>query len=506
MSETQTPPTSTCSDQLSENRPSNPQVSNGGQLFPGIPLSPNELVVAVANARGGRSDGEAPNEEMRSSDEQAEFKTFPTEGVTGLQRHCVESPQKETPVGRQSDQDQPQTSSSMARTSTTHTQAEADASACSASESQASESQTHFHSHCFGTSASPVSPAQEYDLLDFLAVVQRWRVDILPITWEPDLDIGSGGTAKISQGGSAKLSDSNQSSLSFAFKRVHRESLRPADKNEEYRALVSEVLVLGHPVIRQHPNIVKLEGVCWDTTDDEPWPVLVLKKTQHGDLKTFVCSEAGRQMRFSDRVKLCREIGSAILLMHSCRMYPLASVSQVLTDFADVIHGDIKPGNVLIFEDTGGMFTTKVADYGFSTLCVDYAEGEKVLLPGSYPWTAREVEANNVVTFEQAKLADIFSFGMLCLWLLFHETLPKTPGSLESSLERGGGPDLGLLWRLKSEGRLSEFAHTEIMKATNISSAQKNGLNSFFESSLKNDANSRSLDMDGLSLPFGHHQ
>ena len=54
-----------------------------------------------------------------------------------------------------------------------------------------------------------------------------------------------------------------------------------------------------------------------------------------------------------------------------------------------VVHGDIKPQNVLVFKDAiTRKITVKVADFGYSTLTV--GESGKVFLPKSRPWNAPE--------------------------------------------------------------------------------------------------------------------
>lgn len=159
------------------------------------------------------------------------------------------------------------------------------------------------------------TPELPYDFIGFLALVQWREVDVLPITWQPALDsVGAGGTAEIRQ-------SLFNLQLSFAFKRIHLERLCPCDYRNAFRTLISEVLVLGHPVIRRHPNIIRLQGICWDVRPDKVWPVLVFKKSQYGDLKRFMTSEPGEQMGIKDRLKLCRDIAAAILSMHSCRKY-----------------------------------------------------------------------------------------------------------------------------------------------------------------------------------------
>jgi len=96
-----------------------------------------------------------------------------------------------------------------------------------------------------------------------------------------------------------------------------------------------------------------------------------------------------------------------------------------------VIHGDIKPQNVLVFKDATGKTTVKVADFGYSTLAASEdlaASGDlassstaKVLLPKSRPWNAPEHHFGEF-TATGAKMTDVYSFGMLCLWVLFGST------------------------------------------------------------------------------------
>jgi serine/threonine protein kinase len=58
----------------------------------------------------------------------------------------------------------------------------------------------------------------------------------------------------------------------------------------------------------------------------------------------------------------------------------------------------------------------KVADFGYSTLAT--GEAGRVLLPKSRPWNAPEHHFGEF-TVAEARKTDIYSFGMLCLWILF---------------------------------------------------------------------------------------
>jgi hypothetical protein len=111
----------------------------------------------------------------------------------------------------------------------------------------------------FSSVSAAETPPSELSLnfLTFLAVSQRRGIDYLPITWLPGLEsVGSGSTADIRQ-------SLINLQLSFAFKRIHLERLTTNSQRDAFLALISEVFVLGHPVIRGHENVIRLEGICW---------------------------------------------------------------------------------------------------------------------------------------------------------------------------------------------------------------------------------------------------
>jgi serine/threonine protein kinase len=79
-------------------------------------------------------------------------------------------------------------------------------------------------------------------------------------------------------------------------------------------------------------------------------------------------------------------------------------------------------------EDT---IVAKVADFGFATV----ASRNKVDVAISTPWVAPEVGSrDDGHTLEQAKKTDVYSFGMLCLWLIFREKLEH----MESAIRKPG--------------------------------------------------------------------
>lgn len=160
-----------------------------------------------------------------------------------------------------------------------------------------------------GSEYGKQAEVSECDLITFLAVAQKMQVDILPITWQSAWNIvGRGATSTIYE---ALIN----SQTSFAFKCIS-DRKQKLSKTNSFQTLINEVTVLSQ--LREHPNIVELQGICWGiTADDEVWPVLVFEKAQFGDLYNFLKLPVGRGLSIPERLSLCVDIGTAIIDMHS---------------------------------------------------------------------------------------------------------------------------------------------------------------------------------------------
>lgn len=175
----------------------------------------------------------------------------------------------------------------------------------------------------------PTSARKPCNFITFLATAQRLRIPFLQITWDLKRPIiGSGGTSRISQ---------SQTSLqaSFAFKRIGDVD-KLAEEKEIFRCLINEIMILGHPEIRRHANIVELQGICWDiplkatqknNNSEETlpshkiWPVLVFSKSQLGDLYQFASSSVGKELDIDERVNICLAVGRGIGYLSSHSTY-----------------------------------------------------------------------------------------------------------------------------------------------------------------------------------------
>ena len=163
-------------------------------------------------------------------------------------------------------------------------------------------------------SAKCVSAEIQYDFLALLGVAQSLQVDFLPITWQSAMKcIGRGGTAEIRQ---SRINAKE----SFAFKRMT--NVGPGEpvarEARAFKAFITEIIVLSHPLIRSQRTFNNLQGLCWDVDCGSPKvrPVLVFERTPHGDLDSFMKTNKGRDLTFEERLGLCIDVATAICWLH----------------------------------------------------------------------------------------------------------------------------------------------------------------------------------------------
>jgi serine/threonine protein kinase len=357
---------------------------------------------------------------------------------------------------------------------------------------------TDAYSKQFGSSATPIHPPEQwtdYSFLAFLGLAQRLHVDFLPITWQGSLGLlGRGGQAQVNQ---ALI---NQA-MGFAFKRF--DHIRPQDP---LRETVQEMLVLTHPLVRSHEHIVRLEGICWDIPqDDQVWPALVFEKTQFGDLHAFSKSKRFQAMAMGEKLELCADIGLAIRDMHYNGSTLASKLHTVTYCMIGIIHGDIKPENVLVFEGAVQPLCARVGDFGYSTWF--RGANNLILMPKSVPWCAPEHEGQKFHPL-QAKQMDTYSFGMLCIWLLFEAgssgSLPLHPDVVQGNDQcvtfEKPFPKNNLLdtWKNERSDMLVHWAQWLLLESTHFGGDMKDNLTQFFQSTLAMDPQERNTDFTEL--------
>ncbi|EXJ71728.1 serine/threonine protein kinase [Cladophialophora psammophila CBS 110553] len=185
------------------------------------------------------------------------------------------------------------------------------------------------------------------------------------------------------------------------------------DSGELYDgAVLQELKVSVYPPFLKHDNIVRTLGFLEseDPTAFGPSVSLVLEHADHGSLAEYL-SGASCSMSHEDwlqRQNLMLDICSGLEILHRCR----------------VIHGDVKPDNILLFSthsSTGCPLMAKLADFGSSivedTIYDDIDEG---ISSPTYRGTPLYVPGylrkySGKVPFHLMPAVEIYSFGLL-LW------------------------------------------------------------------------------------------
>jgi len=149
-----------------------------------------------------------------------------------------------------------------------------------------------------------------------------------------------------------------------------------------------------------------------------------------------------------------------------------------------------------------------VTDFGYSTLAA--GESGIVFLPKSRPWNSPEhhFDEFNVL---QAKKTDVYSFGMLCVWLLFEDSLLDIPHtSVDGALELISfnvplGP-LTLLERLKGDDKVTHIVNQLIELMSDLNTERRIRLKEFFSLTLQLDPQKRTSDVGKLVCLLSNQQ
>ena len=149
-----------------------------------------------------------------------------------------------------------------------------------------------------------------------------------------------------------------------------------------------------------------------------------------------------------------------------------------------VIHGDVKPDNILVFPRHGGRYRAKINDFGYSSVFA--TDRDPLRMPESGLWTAPEQHHREILA-SQAKKMDIYSFGVLCLWIFFYNNETRQDDQLKEHLENQQQEMLG-------------FALELLETTMDLENLEKANIRSIFRSTLPTDPAQRATDFEELLL------
>jgi serine/threonine protein kinase len=153
----------------------------------------------------------------------------------------------------------------------------------------------------------------------------------------------------------------------------------------------------------------------------------------------------------------------------------------------DIIHGDIKPQNVLIFKDLD-TFISKITDFGYSHHYTSPTEG--YCLPLSKPWEAPGVDGSDKeFSLEQAKVSDIYSYALLCAWVLYGDQFLRHTSDYNSPIDLAlsDGAELKSIMMLETLKGSKELEHVVlncVSHDTGLESTEIEALNELFRTTL----------------------
>lgn len=144
------------------------------------------------------------------------------------------------------------------------------------------------------------------------------------------------------------------------------------------------------------------------------------------------------------------------------------------------MHGDIKPENILVFEEGANNTVLKLIDFGYST---HFAEGRQlqIAMPGSYPWYAPEWYHRFIAKdITVAKKMDAYSFGLVCAWILFYNTADNKGQSFYDKFEEEGIEPMPIpIDSLLAKASLSQQAKDRLQKLFNLTLAKDSASRGF---------------------------
>lgn len=166
----------------------------------------------------------------------------------------------------------------------------------------------------------------------------------------------------------------------------------PRDRGAMH-SVMREFFALVHAPLLRHPNIVTLLGLGWGSNPYQPQYTLPTIVLEYADCGTLADLQHAVDLTAKEQLSICADVAAGLDVLHRC----------------DIVHGDVKSENVLIFSHPDKVYLAKLGDFGFSR--AGDTGSAAVRLGGTRPWMAPEVL--KPIPKEDLHLTDVYSYGLL---------------------------------------------------------------------------------------------
>ncbi|KAF5714855.1 serine threonine kinase [Fusarium mundagurra] len=207
------------------------------------------------------------------------------------------------------------------------------------------------------------------------------------------------------------------------------------DGSISFADIALELQILRHPPVQKHENIVDLLAVMYHDTGNKEGitvvPALVLEYAEYGSLKSY--QEEGYARSLHEKLDIAIDAARGLEGLHE----------------AGIVHGDVKPSNLLVFKHPTKKTIVKISDFGFAMP----TQGGQ-LIGSTEVYRAPEAETAHFHS-RYLRQQDIYSFG-LTLWTIigdgvaYHSTLPD-------------GDKLENVWKLKKTNLIASLATFNVL-------------------------------------------
>ncbi|WVZ57562.1 hypothetical protein U9M48_007933 [Paspalum notatum var. saurae] len=213
-------------------------------------------------------------------------------------------------------------------------------------------------------------------------------------------------TMKIGEGGFGRVYRGFLRNTTVAIKMLRSHNLQGLSQFRQ------EVVVLSRV---RHPNLVTLMGSCSEASG------LVYEFLPNGSLEDrLACEDNTPPLTWQIRTRIIGEICSALVFLHSNKPHP-------------VIHGDLKPANILLDAN----LVSKLSDFGISCLLVKSSTMSTSLYQTTNPrGTFAYMDPEFLTTGELTARSDIYSLGIVILQLVTGKPALGIGRAVEDALEK----------------------------------------------------------------------